>query len=141
MINGFEYSSEDVKIILPGKATPEEGVVDINYEVMKEHTEIHGMSADPVALGRGKKSRSGDITVLQSVIEGMQGALLPGKDLTDMPPFTITVGYAPVGGKATFDRLKFVRIKKVPKGMKSGDTHMEVKLDLAIGMIEYNVGG
>lgn len=140
MVNGFEYASEDVKVILPGKATPEDGVIDINYEVEKDHTEILGMSSDTAALGRGKKTRKGDMTVLQSVIEGMQATLPPGKDLTDLPPFTITVGYAPVGGKATFDRLKFVRIKSYSKGMKAGDTNMEVKCVLAIGGIDYNVG-
>jgi hypothetical protein len=136
MINGFEYASEDVKVILPGKAIPEEGVVEINWLTKKEHNEIYGMSSDPVALGRGKKERSGDVTVLQSVIEGMEATLLPGQDLCDLPPFTITVGFAPAGGVASFTRLKFCRIKEYSKGMKSGDTHMEVKLMLAIGAIE-----
>lgn len=141
MISGFEYASEDVKIILPGKLTPEEGVTDINYMTEKEHTEIYGMSAKAVALGRGQQKQSGDVTVLQSVIEGMQLMLLPGQNLTQLPPFTISVGYAPAGGRVTIDRLKFCRIKKVPKGMKAGDTHMEVKLELAIGEIEYNATG
>jgi hypothetical protein len=139
MINGFEYAAEDMKVILPGKLTPEEGVVEINYLTKKEHTEIHGLGAEAVALGRGKKERSGDVTVLQSVIEGMQATLRPGQDLTDLSPFTITVGFAPAGGRQTFDRLKFCRIKEVPKGMKSGDPNMMVKLMLAIGKIEYNV--
>jgi hypothetical protein len=116
-------------------------VVEINYEVEKEHTEIYGMSAKAVAMGRGKQMQKADVTVLQSVIEGMQATLLPGQNLTQLPPFTITVGYAPAGGVATFDRLKYVRIKKYSKGMKSGDTNMTVKLDLAVGEIEYNVGG
>lgn len=141
MINGFEYASEDVKVILPGKLTPEEGVVEINYEVEKEHTEIHGMGAKAVALGRGKQMQKADITVLQSVLEGMQATLLPGQNLTQLPPFTVTVGYAPAGGVATFDRLKFCRVKKYNKGIKSGDGNMTVKLDLAVGDIEYNVGG
>lgn len=138
MINGFEYATEDTKVILPGKMTPEEGVVAIEYEVEKDHVDIVGLTGDTVAMGRGKKGRKGSVTVLQSVIEGMQETLLPGQDLTDLAPFTITVGYAPAGGKMTFDILQFCRIRKVPKGMKAGDTHMEVKLDLAIGKILYN---
>lgn len=141
MINGFEYSSEDVKIILPGKATPEEGVVDIEYMTEKEHVEIYGMSAKPVALGRGKQKQDAKISVLQSVIEGMQASLLPGQNLTQMVPFTITVAYAPAGGRLTIDRLKHCRIKKVTKAMKSGDSHMVVPVELAVGDIEYNVGG
>ena len=139
MINGNEYASEDVKIIMPGKPLPEEGVVAIEYEVERDHKEIHGLGKDPVALGRGKKTRKGKVTVLQSVIEGMQAKLLPGQDLTDLPPFPITVAYAPAGGVATVDSLLFCRIKSVPKAMKSGDDHMEVPLDLAIGDIKYNV--
>lgn len=139
MINGNEYASEDVKIILPGKPIPEEGVVAIEYEVMRDHKEVYGMGKDPVALGRGKKERKGSVTVLQSVVEGMQATLLPGQDLTDLPPFPITVAFAPAGGLVTVDHLLFCRIKSVPKNMKSGDDHMEVKLDLAIGDIKYNV--
>lgn len=142
MINGFEYATEDMKVILPGKLAPEEGVVEASYTTKKEHEDIHGLGAEAVAMGRGKKTRSGYIVVLQSVVEGMQEALAnPEKDLTDLAPFTITVGYAPAGGKMTVDRLENCRIKEIPKGMKSGDSHMEVKLDLAIGKIKYNVKG
>lgn len=139
MINGQEYASEDIKIIMPGKPLPEEGVVAIEYTVKKDHKEIYGLGANPVALGRGKKEREGSVTVLQSVIEGMQSKVAPGKDLTDLAPFPITVAYAPAGGIATVDQLMYCRIKEVPKGMKSGDDHMEVKLMLAIGDIKYNV--
>ncbi len=139
MINGNEYASEDVKIILPGKPIPEEGVVAIEYDVMRDHKEIYGMGKDPVRLGRGKKERKAAVTVLQSVLEGMQAILLPGQDLTDLPPFPITVAYAPAGGLLTVDHLLFVRVKSYTKQMKSGDDHMEIKMELAVGDIKYNV--
>lgn len=139
MINGQEYASEDVKIILPGKPLPENAVVAIDYMSKKTHENLYGMSADPIALGRGKNEYEGSVTVLQSVIEGMQATLLPGQNLTQLPPFPITVAYAPAGGIPTIDQLMFCRIAEVPKGMKSGDTHMEVKLPLVIGKINYNV--
>ena len=139
MINGNEYASEDIKILIEGKPTPIEGFVEIEYTFKKEHINIKGAGAKTVALGRGIEECEGSITLLQSEVEGLMATLPKGKNLCHLAPFEITVAYAPAGGVPTVDQLKYCRIKDMRMGMKIGDTHMEIKLPLAIGDIEYNI--
>jgi|SRR3990172_173535 len=139
MINGNEYAWEDIQLVVEGKALPLEGHVEIKYTVEKEHTEIYGRGADPVRLGRGSKKYSATLTILQSELEAMQQSMPAGTDITDKAPFTITCAYAPAGGVETVDQLTYCRIKKVEKGMKTGDGNMAVALDLAVGKINYNI--
>lgn len=138
MINGAEYSWEDIQVILPGKALPVDGVTGIEYTVKKEHTNIYGRGDKPIATGRGKKEYSGSLSILQSELEALQASLAAGKDITDMAPFQITVAYAPEGGVIKTDILKSVRFGEVKKGMKSGDPNMEIQIPLIIGDIVFN---
>lgn len=139
MINGNEYAYEDIAVILPGSATPVDGVAAIEYETKKDHTNIYARGDKPVAMGRGKKEFAGSMTLLQSTVEAMQAGLPVGKDLTDITAFTVTVAYAPEAGVATVDQLLYVRISAYKKGMKTGDGNMTVDCTLAIGDIKYNV--
>lgn len=139
MINRNEYAWEDIQVVLPGKALPDDGVTAVEYTEKKEHTNVHARGDRAISMGRGKVEHEGSVTVLQSTLEAMQAALPKGKSLTSLAPFTITVSYAPIGGVATTDRLLFCRIKEVKKGMKTGDPNQEIPLVLAIGNIEYNV--
>jgi hypothetical protein len=139
MINGTEYAWEDIQVVLPGSILPRDGVSGIEYTYKKEHTNIHARGAKPVAGGRGKEDAEGSITILQSLLEALQAALPPGKNLVHLPGFTVTVAYAPEGGVATIDQLIFVRFTEVKKGMKSGDPNQEITLPIIIGDINYNV--
>lgn len=139
MINGNEYASEDLQIIIPGKATPITGITDIKYKFKKEHTNIKTLSSKTTALGRGMEDTEGSITLLQSEVEGWLATLPKGKNLCHATPFTITVAYAPAGGVATVDQLLYCRIAEFEKAMKAGDGHMEITLPLVIGDIAYNV--
>jgi hypothetical protein len=139
MINGNQYAWEDIRIVFPGNIAPIDDVVSIEYETTKEHTEIYGRGSKPVYMGRGKESHKATVTILQSRLEAIQISLPKGKKITDMAPFTITVSYAPEGSAATTDQILFCRVKSVKKGMKQGDTNMEIPLELAVGDIEYNV--
>lgn len=137
MINGFEYSWEDISATLAGKLLV--GFVAVKYKSSKEHKNIYGRGSEPVAMGRGKKDYNGSVTINQSEFEALQAKLPKGKDLTDLAPFTVTVAYAPEGGAITTDELTFCRIGDFEKGMKQGDANMEIELPLIIGKINYNV--
>lgn len=139
MINGNEYSWEDLQIIIEGKSSPIEGVTGIEYTTSKDHQNIYGRGDEPVAMGRGKKEFEGKITLLQSEFEALQQGLPKGKDVTDLKAFGITVAYAPEAGVATVDQLNYVRIKKFKKGMVTGDGNQTIECELAIGKIIYNV--
>jgi hypothetical protein len=137
MINGFEYSWEDISISLLKRLIT--GFTAIEYAASKEHMNIHGRGANPVAMGRGRKTYQGSITMLQSEVEAIQAGLPKGKDLTDLAPFKVIVAYAPEGGAITTDELLYCRFTNLPKGMNEGDGNMMVALPLVIGNINYNV--
>lgn len=139
MINGFEYAWEDVKVIIPGSVLPEDGVVAIKYKYAKEHTNIHARGAKAISMGRGKETPTASVTLLQSTVEKMISGLPPGKNLTHMAPFTITVAYAPTGGTFVIDHLLYCRVMDFEKGMKTGDGNMTVDCELAVGDILYNI--
>lgn len=139
MINGNEYAWEDVQLVFGGESFPIDGFVGIEYTSSKEHTNIHGRGAKPVAMGRGREDFSGTLTVLQSELERLQRTMPRGVSLTKKAPFDLTVAYAPEAGEATVDQLKFCRIGEVKKGMRTGDGNMTVELPLVIGDIKPNV--
>ncbi len=137
MINGYEYSFEDISILFAKRLTI--GFTDVKYGSQKEHTNIYGRGGDPVAMGRGKKTYTGSIKLNQSELEAIQAQLPKGKDLCDMAPFTIIVSYAPEAGVITTDELLYCRVTQYEKGMAQGAMNMEIDLPLIIGKINYNV--
>ena len=137
MINGFEYAWEDINLAIFGKLIT--NFESIEYTASKQHTNIYGRGADPVAMGRGKKDYAGMLELLQSEVEAIQAKLPAGKDLTDVAPFTITISYAPEGGAVTTDQLTSCRFAEIKKGMKNGDGNMVCQLPLVVGKINYNV--
>lgn len=139
MINGNEYSWEDIQVVLPGSSAPVEGVTAIEYTDKKDHVNIYGRGGKPIAMGRGKHEFSGSVKILQSQFEAMQQALPKGRSLTQLSAFNITVSYAPEGGAVKTDLLKSYRFGELKKGMKTGDPNMEIELALVIGDIAYNV--
>lgn len=138
MINGNEYSWEDIQVLFPGKNSPVDGVAAIEYEVKKDHSNIYGRGSKPVAMGRGKEEYAGSITLLQSEVEALQKTLEKGKNLTNIPAFNIVVSYVPPDGVIVTDQLVQCRFAEIKKGMKSGDPNMEIQLKLVIGDIIFN---
>ncbi len=137
MINGIEYSYEDIRISILGESLI--GFQEIKYTTTKKHENIYGRGDEPVAMGRGIKDYSGNISLLQSEIEKIQAKLPPGQDLTDLPPFGITVSYAVLGMAAKTDQLVGCRISSYEKGGASDNTSMPVKLDLKIFKVSHNI--
>lgn len=138
-INGNEYSWEDIQVKMPHKTVPLEGAIDIKYKMSREHKNVYGRGAKPVAMGRGRKTMEGSLKMLQSEFEALQAQIVPGKDATDLILPVISVSYAPEGAAATTDLLLHVRINEFEKGMAEGDPNMEIELPLTIGDIQYNV--
>lgn len=136
MINGFEYSWEDISITIFGKLLT--GVTEVEYTSEKEHTNIYGRGADPVAMGRGKKDYKGRIVVNQSELESILAQLPKGKDLTDATGTKVVVAFAPEGGVITTDVIQNVRITSVKKGIKHSDGNMSCELPFIAGKILYN---
>ncbi len=136
MINGNEYAWEDIQLVIEGKSSPILGFRAVEYTTKRKHENIYGAGNKPVAVGRGAVEYEGSITLLQSEVEAMQKSW--GGDIT-RKVFNVTVAYAPAGGEETVDQLMSCRISEFKKGMKQGDTNMEVELPLVIGEIKYGI--
>jgi hypothetical protein len=130
MVNGEEYAWEDVQVALNGRVI--EGINEIEYTTEREFNEVRGRGSDPHTLGRGNKTYSGKLVMLQSEVEGIQRGLPRGKDIT-------TVSYAPEGGLRTTDQVKYARFTKVGKSFKNGDGNMMVELPFKSTKILYNI--
>jgi len=133
MINGNEYAFEDMQCVINGISLI--GFVDVRYGATKQHSNIHGRTNTPVAMGRGKKdAKPGKLVLLQSEFERLVQATPAGLDPTDWAPFTMTVSYAPLGGAPTTDLVPFCRVSDWEKGMGTEDDHMTIELALVTGI-------
>jgi hypothetical protein len=138
MINGVEYTYEDIQVEIFGRVL--EGVEAVKYGATKNHYNIHGRGNKPVAMGKGKKdSTPGSLTIHQSEFEALQAATPRGKDPTDWAPFDITVAYAPEGGEITVDVVPNCRVSRWEKGMTTEEGHMTIDLELATGIPRLQV--
>lgn len=135
MVNGRQFSWEEVSVVINGKLL--EGIQGIDYTTKRDHFNIKGRGAENNSTARGQKDYSGKLTILQSEVEALQLALPPGKDLTDIE-FDTTVGYVPeTAGAAIFDKLLGCRIEEVTKAYKNSDGFMVIDLPMKIFKIFY----
>lgn len=139
MINGHEYSWEDVQITVEGKNIPLTGVKDIEFTNSRKHENIYGRGTEPVAMGRGQKEyKENTITLLQSEVEAMRKALPKGRSLTDRRAFSITVAFAPEVGDKTVHKLLGCRFTEEPYKIGTEDTHAPVECKFLPFKIIYN---
>ena len=91
-----------------------------------------------MAIQSGNKEVSGELTVYQSELQGLQDIAKAAKvDLTEMS-FDVVVSYAN-GNDYTTDIIKGVELTEFEKGMKQGDSNMETSLKFAALKIQYGV--
>jgi len=136
MINGQEYAWEDIQIAVEGNSQPLTNVLGVEYASKRKHENLMGAGSEPVGMGRGNKDYEASITMRLGEVLKLQEAW--GGDITKKV-FTVTVAFANEGGKQTVDQLLYCRINELKKGMKQGDTSMEVELPLTIAGIKYNI--
>jgi hypothetical protein len=139
IINGTEYGWIDVQVVIVGKTTPVEGITAFEYGSKQEKVNIYGRGKHPVSRGRGKVESNGKVTLLQSEFEALVLAVTGEKDPLAIPPFAMTVSYAPEGGKITTDKLYACEFTEWKKGMKTGDPNQEIELPMIIGRIKQGV--
>lgn len=137
-VNKKEYAFEDVEIVLFGR--PIVGFQSVEYESMKEHSNVKGRGNRPVAMGRGSEDFTGKLTLLQSEVEAIQASIPNNKPLTSLPAFNMIVSYAPTDGSPiVVDAVLGCRVKSYKKGISTDDGNMTVDLDLLPFDIKYNI--
>lgn len=136
--NSAEYAWKDIEIAMLGRVLAR--VMEIEYTTDVEKKHIYGRGKKPIGIQTGNEKCSGQITIGQSELEAMvadvQSSTVGGK-VTDVV-LTINIAYIQ-DGQIVRDRVEGVGFTQIKKGMKQGDTDMEVKMPFMALDIKYNV--
>lgn len=138
MPNTNEFAFADITIVMLGRTL--EGFTGVEYEVEQSKNLVYGRGNNPTAITKGKKTPTASIDLNQSEVEALQDAAGKGKDITDIPPFDITITYQAIaGGVVRTDVLRNCQFTKVSKGMQNDDTNMNKNYPLILTKVEFNV--
>jgi hypothetical protein len=137
--NSAEYAWGDLEAVMLGRVLAR--LLEVKYKVTRETKEIYGRGNNPLGIQEGNKKYEGEIKIGQSELEALidkAQQLSPGSDPTDLPQFNISVAYEKAGVLRR-DVLVGVKLQEFEKGMKQGDSDMEVNLPFKCLAIQYNV--
>lgn len=127
MINGEEYSWEDITITLPHGVLI--GVQDIEYSDKKETNAEYGKGSNPVGYSVGNYEADCKMTLLRTEYEKLQDAFKNEySSFYRHKPFPITVSYANDDQPTVTDTLRSVRINERKYSGKQGDKAATVEL-------------
>jgi hypothetical protein len=133
-----EFAWKDLEVVMLGR--PLVRILDVKYKTARENKVIYGRGNEPQGIQKGNKAYSGELKVGQGELEALirkSQEIYPLSDPTDLPPFNITVAYEKNGIMVT-DVIIGVSLKEIEKGMKQGDSDMEVSLPFDALKINYN---
>ena len=136
--NSAEYAWKDIEISMLGRVLVR--VMEIEYTTDVEKKHIYGRGKKPVGLQTGNEKCAGNITIGQSELEAFTAdiqATNPGAKITDVA-VTVNIAYIQ-NGIIVRDRVEGAGFTQLKKGMKQGDTDMEVKLPFMALDVVYNV--
>lgn len=133
--NSSEYAWKDLEVVFLGR--PIGRLTEVKYKVSQEHKEFYGRGNNPHGINSGNKKYSGSLKIGQSELKAMAAKAKEidlTADPTDFPYVDINVAYAS-GALIERDVIKSVKILEFEKGMKQGDTEMEIELPfIALGI-------
>lgn len=135
LINGEGYTHASIVISLLGNPLVA-GFKAISYDTQRDKQNSHGANGRPVERTRGRVNYSGSISLTQKEVMRIREAANQ-RSLTEIPPFSIAVGFANGVDPIVTDLLEYVEFTNNPTGSQDGDTEMVVQLNLVIGNITY----
>ncbi len=136
MINGNRYAWGNVNVNILGRTVT--GITAISYEEKVEKKNHYGAGNMPVHRGIGNYEASAKITLFSYEVDAILRAAGPGKRLTDIPPFDITVSYIPDGTDTLVTHvIRNAEFTGNKREVKQGDTAVEVELELIVSHIEW----
>jgi hypothetical protein len=135
-----EYAWKDLEVIFLGR--PIIRLLEVSYSVKSEKKLIRGRGKKALGIQDGNEDVKGQITVGQSEFEAMTRAVQdvrPGAKITD-PAFSLNIAYRQEGSLTIVrDRIPQLKITEFEKGMKQGETDMEIKLPFIATDVLLNV--
>ena len=133
--NTEEYAWCDVKVVMFGREVTR--LRAVKYGSKQEKEPIYAAGNKPVAMGRGNKSFTCEVKVLQSELESIIDS--GGGNPMDIPPFDIVIAFVPKSGlPMRTDVVRHAEFDNFEKDSKQGDTHHEITMGLQMLRIQYN---
>lgn len=134
LINGEAYDFASVVCNILG--VPVMSISAINYATKQEKVNNYGAGKYPVSRGRGVKEYEASLDIAMEDIEKLR-EVAPNGDLTDIPPFDITVSFLKEGANTTHV-LKACEFTEDGVDASQGDTEIKKGFPLMPGSIKYN---
>lgn len=134
LINGrtYDYASIIVNIM----STPIPGITAIEYSDEQEMEDNYGAGTMPVNRGFGKYKAMAKLTLYMEHVEELTALAVNGR-LQNIPEFDIIVTYVNSSNVPVTHKLRNCRFKNNNRKSKTGDTKIEVELDLLISHITW----
>ena len=130
IVNGREYGWGDITLITGGRDVT--NFTGIEYKKEQSKEELYGKGNEPIAIQKGNVKYSGTITMLQSEVNTLQELARTTTGKSDILKLNLNAvvcyGNPLAGDVMTVDRLFGIQFTEVPKGMKQGDSKMEIAL-------------
>lgn len=137
MFDSAEFEYADIRLFIRGHYVI--GLRGIKYKINQEKEVVYGAGNQPLGIQHGNKSYEGEISLLQSEIEALQGLVEPGQTLMDLQGFDISIVYQNIAiGKLVTDIVKFAVFTEMEKGMMQNDKFAEISLPFIALRIEFN---
>ncbi|QKX04884.1 hypothetical protein HN014_08120 [Aquimarina sp. TRL1] len=124
-----EYRWSDTQVSMDGRILTR--IRGVKFAIKKEKEYFHARGEDPHSIQSGNKTPEGELILAQSEVERLQDLLEPDEDLTDMPPFDVTVSFVKKGTtKIRTYILKGCEFTDDTREMKQGDKFSEITLPI-----------
>lgn len=114
-----------------------EGITALSYDDSLEKENAYGAGSMPIGRAIGNYSAKCSLTLYKEEIIALQLVLGPGKRLTDIKPFDITVQYE-YSGLLYKDRIRNCEFAGNGIDVKQGDKTIAQKFDLVVSHVDWN---
>lgn len=137
MINNKAIDGADIRANILGIDI--NGFEEIRYGQEQESQNNYGIGRKPRTYSLGRiVYPDGSIVLYEDAVREIEDALPPGRTLTDIPPFPITVSYEDIALKTRIDIVS-AKFKNRPGGAGTGEMGIKQTLALHIVDIQWNV--
>lgn len=134
LINGKAYEYADITCIILG--VPIVGITAIEYGEEANTENIYATGRYPVSRGYGQVTPSAKVTILMNEVMNIVAAAPNGR-VHDIPEFDIIVTYTDANLIPVTHKIRNCRFKNNMISSASGDTSIEIPMDLIISHIEF----
>ena len=136
LINGRAYDWASLRAQLLGQTVA--GITALSYEDMQEKTNNYGAGINPTSRGLGKVEPKASLTLEMKELERIQAALPPGGRIQDIAPFPIVATFINTSNQLVTHTLHNCEFTNNKRELKTGDTNIEVELELILSHITWS---